>query len=112
MKPNLDELERLSKSATPGPWWSSKYGAIYGSVQLDDSFVGQISEGADNAYIIAACNSLPELINENRALQKRVRELERQSVVLASHLSKHVLHTMSTKEWLEWSESVAKETKC
>lgn len=76
--------------------------------------------------------NMPDLIAENKTLQeqvqmrqelveqyeqditrlrRKIRELERQTVVLASHLSKHVMHTMSTKEWLEWSESVAKENK-
>lgn len=42
-------------------------------------------------------------------LRQKVRQLERQTVVLASHLSKFVMHTMSTKEWLEWSEKTAKK---
>lgn len=118
MKPNLDELEQLAVKATPGPWGavvSDKYNFTVAILPPDfpqTPLVGRIRDEQDAAYITAACNSLPELINENRELRKRMRELERQTVVLASHLSKHVLHTMSTKEWLEWSESVAKETKC
>lgn len=50
-----------------------------------------------------------KLAREANELEDRVRELERQTVILASHLSKYVMHTMSTKEWLEWSERAAKE---
>ena len=69
MSVDIEKLEALAKAATPGPWWASRYGVIYGSVQSDDVFVGHIGDGADIAYTIAACNAVPELI-------ARVRELE------------------------------------
>lgn len=107
---DLDELERLHKAATPGPWkmvGSDQY--TFTAVILPPDFpqtplVGRFRDEQDAAYIVAACNSLPELIAENRTLQERaqmrqelveqyeqdiarfrqkVRELERQKVELA-----------------------------
>ena len=122
----LAELERLTKAATPGPWKDKSFKRNYdwGVICSGGKRIAQCTSTdvtderkrvtfeeklANAAYIAAACNAAPELIAENRALRKRVRELERQTVVLASHLSKYVMHTMSTKEWLEWSEKAAKE---
>lgn len=130
----LDRLERLAKAATQGPWKNEPDENFFDHdcqiVRSDTAFVCEFVTEANAAYIVAACNSLPDLIAENRALQERaqmrqelveqyeqdiaklrqkVRELERQTVILASHLSKYVMHTMSTKEWLEWSERTAKE---
>ena len=82
----IDELERLAAQATPGPWYTlsemcegvgcdtiiSKQGEIC-------DFVGNMHNPyGDRSYIVAARNAVPELIAENRALQERVRELERQ----------------------------------
>ena len=72
----LDELERLAKAATPGPW--SRYADIHIKT-MDGWGIGFIhhplrsrEETVNNAaYIVAACNAVPELI-------ARVRELERQ----------------------------------
>ena len=75
MSVDIEKLEALAKAATPGPWWASKYGVIYGSVQPDDIFVGHISEDADIAYITAARNAVPELI-------ARVRELEKERFLI------------------------------
>ena len=79
---DIEKLEALSQAATPGPWWSSKYGAIYGSVQPDDIFIGQISEGADIAYIVAACNAVPKLIARVRELEKALIEVVKLEVPL------------------------------
>jgi hypothetical protein len=92
---DLDELERLAAEATPGPWvirhgdgWYNKH-----SYEIEASNESHVAETlyayngeADAAYITAACNAVPELIAENRALQERVRELERQRVYLAKLL--------------------------
>ena len=86
----LDKLERLAKAATPGPWYTltemcegvgcdpiiSKQGEIC-------DFVGNMHNPyGDRSYIVSACNSVPELIAENRALQERVRELEKALIEL------------------------------
>ena len=70
---DLEELERLAKAATPGPWEMVDARAF-----LDDEdfeirngghCIGYGTSGKDAAYIVAACNAVPELI-------ARVRELE------------------------------------
>lgn len=75
---DLGELERLAKAATPGPWgygpypsWDFMY-RITGRQKefLLDTHIAQNGE-ANAAYIVAACNAVPELV-------ARVRELERQ----------------------------------
>lgn len=105
----IDELERLAAQATPGPWDYDATGVFKWRFLLEKRHVCECMTEANAAYIVAMHETVPELIAEHRKLQERVRELERQTVVLASHLSKYVMHTMSTKEWLEWSEKAAKE---
>jgi hypothetical protein len=82
---DLDELERLAAQATPGPWVTEDLYNIthydkahewHGIVIQADICGKMIPSEANVAYIVAACNSLPTLIAENRALQERVRELE------------------------------------
>ena len=113
MKFNLDELEQLAAKATPGPWGavvSDKYNftvAILPSDFPQTPLVGRIRDEQDAAYIISACNAVPELIKmyreaddkANKAwrilleaqariveVQKRVQELEAQRDWLASKL--------------------------
>lgn len=65
----LDELEQLREAATPGPWeawsWSSHiYTINKRPVDPDDERTG-IAESLrknDAAYIVAACNAVPRLI--------------------------------------------------
>lgn len=89
---DLDELERQAKEATPGPWvirhgdgWYNKHS--YEIEASDESHVAETlyayNGEADAAYIVAACNSLPTLIAENRALRERVRGLEEQNKELS-----------------------------
>jgi hypothetical protein len=89
---DLDELERLAAQATHLPWkvW-----------ERDDRYIVDASGKRELArvsmrykpyperaeYIAAACNAVPELIAENRALRERVRELERQRELLAERLA-------------------------
>ena len=77
----LDELERLRKAATPGPWEAWQYNAAFlgkggqGIVTRistcpldpDDDEVIKIADSpditaSDAAYIVAACNAVPRLI--------------------------------------------------
>ena len=75
----LDELERLLKAGTPGPWWIATMAPEYvyaGSREVARCYKLPDTKGAlpsDNAaLIVAAINALPGLIESVR----RVRELE------------------------------------
>ena len=54
----LDELERLRKAATPGPWKHDKW--IIKS--LEARKIAQTINLGNSAYIVAACNAVPMLI--------------------------------------------------
>lgn len=54
----LDELERLRKAATPGPWKHDKW--IIKS--LEARKIAQTINLDNAAYIVAACNAVPRLI--------------------------------------------------
>ena len=66
----LDELERLMKAATPGPWKHNieprrdGMGFIwpFSSIESEDANVTDSITRADAAYIVAACNAVPRLI--------------------------------------------------
>jgi hypothetical protein len=94
---DLEKLERLAAQATPGPWEvvaSDKYTFTVAILPPDfpqTQLVGRIRDEQDAAYIVAACNAVPELIAENRALQEQVRELEREREWLASQHAKACL---------------------
>ena len=93
---DLDELERLAKAATPVPWRYDPYPSwdfmfrITGRRKefLFDTHIAQNGE-ANAAYVVAACNSLPTLIAENRALREQVRELERQNAFFLKALKEN-----------------------
>lgn len=54
----LDELERLRKAATPGPWKHDKW--IIKS--LEARKIAQTINLGNSAYIVAACNAVPMLV--------------------------------------------------
>ena len=76
----LDELERLMKAATPGPWEAWQYNAAFlgkggqgivtriSTRPLDpDDEVIKVADSSDitafdAAYIVAACNAVPKLV--------------------------------------------------
>lgn len=68
----LNELERLRKAATPGPWEAWRYNAGFVRISTcpldpDDDEVIKIADSpditaSDAAYIVAACNAVPRLI--------------------------------------------------
>lgn len=66
----LDELERLREAATPGPWKHNieprrdGMGFIwpFSSIESEDANVTDNITRADAAYIVAACNAVPRLI--------------------------------------------------
>lgn len=107
MELDLEKLEQLAKDATPGPW---DYDATGGFrwVFLEKRHVFESTTDANAAYIVAACNSLLDIIKmyresddkANKAwrilleaqariveVQKRVQELERQRDWLADKLA-------------------------
>jgi hypothetical protein len=106
----IDELERLAKAATPGPWKDKSFKRNYdwGVICSGGKRIAQCTSAdvtderkrvtfeeklANAAYIAAACNAVPELIAKNRALQERVRELERE------------LEVYREEKQLEWERS-------
>ena len=73
----LDELERLRKAATPGPWSKSEQGTnetyhhrierYYGGKEVPEHiayvFLPNVFGNLhDTAYIVAACNAVPRLV--------------------------------------------------
>lgn len=77
----LDELERLEKAATPGPWEANAEATINGEPIEYRGYVEHVNgtvfrpgvnnrlAEADAALIAAARNALPEMIKELRALR-------------------------------------------
>lgn len=85
---DLDELERLAKAATPGPWKEGRHDmfSIVEGAHAKYIYANRIpvaiSTGeekdcervlADARYIAAACNALPGLIAENRELRNELK---------------------------------------
>lgn len=76
---NLDELMKLREAATPGPWKTMCHTTCYGDCveavgDVDGDMIVNtaetaLDEHANAAYIVAACNAVPELV-------ARIRELE------------------------------------
>ena len=66
----LDQLERLRKAATPGPWKHNieprcdGMGFIwpFSSIESEDANVTDSITRANAAYIVAACNAVPMLV--------------------------------------------------
>lgn len=130
----LEKLERLAKAATPGPWKDKSFKRNYdwGVICSGGKRIAQCASAdvtdeikrvtfeeklANAAYIAAACNAVPELITENRALQKQMREMERQRDWLAQKCEElsddpedfFMPYNTPTKEWIDRAEQAAKE---
>ena len=97
---DLEKLEELAKAATPRPWDYDTAGVFKWHFLLEKRHVCECLTEENAAYIVAACNAVPELIKmyrmaddeaadansawqkvrrENLALREQVRELERQN---------------------------------
>ena len=77
---DLDELLKLREAATSGPWEVEEVSHVINDTVWfseiiktgdDEKIVNQGAGKADAAYIVAACNAVPELV-------ARIRELEAQ----------------------------------
>lgn len=68
---DLDELMKLREAATPGPW-EHKIDDAFDDPSIHDitPYVASCVKPDNAAYIVAACNAVPELV-------ARIRELER-----------------------------------
>lgn len=78
---DLEELERLAKAATPGPWKHRGFGMQSNVVFTDYTTVcstNSLNMPHDAAYIVAACNAVPELIARVRELEAENADLKRQ----------------------------------
>lgn len=72
---NLDELMRLHAAATPGPWTVAFYTRVCSETKRKE--VASCEEDAvplkqrekNTAYIVAACNSVPELVSRIKHLE-------------------------------------------
>ena len=102
---DLEELERLSKAATPGPWQIHKDHPANFVMESGSNPVRHISIPVGNrewmcdlelswnqncsnaAYITAACNSVPELIQRIRELEIKILNIEAEADILAEYLS-------------------------
>ena len=122
---NLNELERLAKGITPGPWsvkddWHFYILDATGKREIAKISNKYRSKDVNAAYIAAACNAVPELIKmyreaddeaadansawqkvrrENLALQERVQELERQNAALEDRIR----YLIEERDGLEWA---------
>lgn len=74
VQPSLDELEALQKAASPLPWWANIHDQIFRESDRSASgpAIAECLTDENAAYIVAACNSLPSLVEEVR----RLRDLE------------------------------------
>ena len=81
---DLEKLERLAAQATPGPWEMVDARAFLDDEDFEirngQHCIGYGTSEADSAYIVAACNAVPELV-------ARVRELEVVEESLARNLA-------------------------
>ena len=123
MKLNIDELEKLAAQATSGPWevktLSTNPDFHYAASEYIRSGMVFHASAEDTTYIVTVCNSLHDLIAENRALHERaqmrqelveqyekdiarlrqkMRELERQNAGLEAR----VRYLMEERNALEW----------
>lgn len=72
---DIEKLEKLMAQATPGPWEVKTLptNPDFNYAASDRVRSGMVfhASAEDTTYIVTVCNSLPDLIAENRALQER-----------------------------------------
>lgn len=120
----LEELERLHKAATPGPWVANNWGRVWYTPNPDSkrlvcdtmrNTVRNPKKWRANARLIASMReAVPELIAENRALLERAQmrqELVEQYEKDIASLRQKVrelerkLEVYSEEKQLEWERS-------
>ena len=88
MPVDIEKLEELTKVATPLPWQTEA--SSERNIHFERKTLLLVADGwiratlqnhypdekADAEYVVAAIHAVPELIEENKTLQKRVQELE------------------------------------
>lgn len=78
---DLEKLERLAKEATPGPWrvkCDNEICAGEKKVHLAKVMLSYKEWESNAAYIVAACNALPDLIAELKAARAENADLKNQ----------------------------------
>lgn len=122
---DIDELDRLAKAATPGPWTAGRHDMqsivegcpakyIYSPLQAvaiacgEDVDWNQVICNAE--YIVAACNAVPELISMYRKAKDEANDadaayqmVDRDNVDLTRHileLRAKVAELERQREWL------------
>lgn len=72
----LDRLDALHKAATPLPWkrWIHDPDDPYSSwgVVAETGDIAHVATDEDAAYIVEACNSVPELVRRLRVAEKQL----------------------------------------
>lgn len=85
---DIEKLESLAKEVTQLPWEVDDLNNIRVApkgrpiVATIHDYEDYLPRMADAQYIVASCNSVPELIAENRTLRKQVQELEKSLIEL------------------------------
>ena len=69
---DIDELMRLREAATPGPW-EHKIDDAFTTIHTIEPSVASYVSPADAAYIVTACNSVPELLARIRELEEEIK---------------------------------------
>ena len=75
----LEEIKERCDAATPGPWWNRKDPAFddecLHEIITHGKFICSFTKPEDAAYIVAACNAVPELVQQIRELSGTVTRL-------------------------------------
>lgn len=78
-RPSNDELRRLASEATPGPWQHRGHW-VFPAPGDESGFVAMCGDDArghdDAAYIVAACNAVPALLDELEAQDAQLAEAQ------------------------------------
>lgn len=87
----IDELEKLEKAATPGPW-AEEEGDVMGPGDVNGyaNWITSDAEQADAALIAAARNALPELLRIVRHLAEAEDPVPHDTCPLCHNTTEHM----------------------